>query len=110
MPRRARTAIGTAGALYDLIAPAKAKVLRPVGEFNLAGVLVRGKHVEHFLNGSKVLEFEMFSPEFKARIADSKFKVNPGFGEVTKGHILLQAHGADVWFRNIKLRQLTVNV
>lgn len=95
-----------AGALYDLIAPAKNKVLRPVGEWNQAGVLVRGNHVEHFLNGGKVLEFEMGSPEFKARIAESKFKVNPGFGEVKKGHVLLQAHGAEVWFRSIKIREL----
>ena len=96
----------TAGALYDLIGPVSTKTLRPVGEWNEAGVLVRGNHVEHYLNGAKVLEFEMGSPEFKARIADSKFKVNPGFGEVKKGHILLQAHGAEVWFRNIKVRVL----
>jgi Domain of Unknown Function (DUF1080) len=95
-----------AGGLYDLIAPAKTKVLHPVGEWNQAGVLVRGNHVEHFLNGGKVLEFEMGSPEFKARIAESKFKTNVGFGEVKKGHILLQAHGAEVWFRSIKIRRL----
>jgi len=95
-----------AGGLYDLIAPVKSKVLHPVGGWNQAGVLVRGNHVEHFLNGGKVLEFEMGSPEFKARIAESKFKVNPGFGEVKKGHVLLQAHGAEVWFRNIKIREL----
>jgi 3-keto-disaccharide hydrolase len=99
----------TAGGLYDLIAPVKNKTLHPVGEWNQAGVRVLGNHVEHFLNGGKVLEFEMFSPEFKARIADSKFKVNPGFGEVKKGHVLLQAHGAEVWFRNIKIRELKVN-
>ncbi len=96
----------TAGALYDLIAPARNKVLRPVGEWNVAGVKVQGHHVEHYLNGGKVLEFEMFSPDFKARIAESKFKVNPGFGEVKKGHILLQDHAAEVWFRNIKIRVL----
>jgi hypothetical protein len=95
-----------AGGLYDLIAPAKNKVLHPVGEWNQAGVLVRGNHVEHFLNGGKVVEFEMGSPDFKARIADSKFKANAGFGDVKKGHILLQAHGAEVWFRSIKLRVL----
>ena len=95
-----------AGGLYDLIAPAKNKVLHPVGEFNQAGVLVRGNHVEQFLNGGKTLEFEMGGPDFKARIAESKFKINPGFGEVKKGHILLQAHGAEVWFRDIKIRVL----
>jgi hypothetical protein len=95
-----------AGGLYDLIAPAKNKVLHPVGQWNDAGVLVRGNHVEHSLNGGKVLEFEMCSPEFKARIAESKFKSNPGFGDVKKGHVLLQAHGAEVWFRDIKIREL----
>src|SRR5262245_59659922 len=94
-----------AGGLYDLIAPVKNRVLHAVGDWNEAGVLVRGNHVEHFLNGGKVLEFEMGSPDFKARIAESKFKVNPGFGEVKKGHVLLQAHGAEVWFRNIKIRE-----
>ena len=94
----------SAGALYDLIAPARNKVLRPVGEWNQAGVVVRGNHVEQSLNGAKVLEFEMGSPDFKLRIAESKFKTNIGFGDVKKGHILLQAHGAEVWFRNIKVR------
>jgi hypothetical protein len=89
-----------------LIAPAKNRLVHPVGEWNLAGVVVRGTHVEHWLNGGKTLEFEIGSPDLKARIADSKFKVNPGFGEVRKGHVLLQAHGAEVWFRNIKLREL----
>ena len=96
----------TAGALYDLIAPVKSKVLRPVGDWNLAGVKVQGNHVEHYLNGGKILEFDMFSADLSARIANSKFKVNPGFGEVKKGHILLQDHAAEVWFRNIKLRAL----
>ena len=94
----------SAGALYDLIAPSKAKVVRPIGEWNQAGVLVRGNHVEHFLNGAKIVEFEMGSADLNARIAESKFKVNPGFGEVKKGHILLQAHGAEVWFRTLKIR------
>lgn len=94
----------SAGALYDLIAPSTNKVLHAVGEWNQAGVIVRGDHVEQSLNGAKVLEFEMGSADFKQRIAESKFKGNVGFGEVRKGHILLQAHGAEVWFRSIKIR------
>lgn len=97
-----------AGGLYDLIAPVATKVLHPVGQWNHTRVVVRAPHVEQWLNGGKVLEFEMGSPDFKARIAASKFRNTPGFGEVTKGHILLQAHGAEVWFRNIKIRPLTV--
>ena len=96
----------TAGALYDLIAP-KNKVLHPVGEWNQVRLIVQGNHVEHWLNGAKVVEFELGSPELKALIAESKYKNIPKFGEVRKGHILLQDHGDEVWFRNIKLRELS---
>jgi hypothetical protein len=94
-----------AAALYDLL-PAKNKVLRPVGEFNRARILVQGKHVEHWLNDVKVLEYELESDELRAAIAASKFKDVPGFGTKTKGPILLQDHGDEVWFRNIKIREL----
>jgi Domain of Unknown Function (DUF1080) len=95
----------TAGALYDLIAPQN-KVLRPVGQWNQVRLIVQGDHVEHWLNGSKVVEYELGSPRLKALIAESKYKNIPGFGEVRKGHILLQDHGHEVWFRNIKIRAL----
>ncbi|HKA23325.1 MAG TPA: DUF1080 domain-containing protein [Blastocatellia bacterium] len=96
----------TASALYDLIAP-KNKVLHAVGEWNQVRLIVHGNHVEHWLNGAKVVEYELGSPELKALIAESKYKTIPGFGEVRKGHILLQDHGHEVWFRNIKLRELS---
>jgi len=83
----------TAGALYDLIAPSGKKVLKPVGEFNEARLVVRGNHIEHWLNGVKVVEFERGSDALKAIIAKSKFKDTKGFGETAKGHILLQDHG-----------------
>lgn len=95
----------TASALYDLIAP-KNKVLRPVGEWNQVRLIIQGSRVEHWLNGAKVVEYELGSPRLKALIAESKYKDIPGFGEVRKGHILLQDHGNEVWFRNIKLREL----
>ena len=95
----------TASALYDLIAP-KNKVLHPVGKWNQVGLVIRGNNVEHWLNGAKVVEYELGSPKLKSLIAESKYKNIVGFGEVRKGHILLQDHGNEVWFRNIKLREL----
>ena len=95
----------TAGALYDLIPPTN-KVLKPVGQWNTVRLIVKNGHVEHWMNGAKILEFEIGSPEMKALIADSKYKVNPGFGEVRKGHLLLQDHNEEVWYRNLKVREL----
>lgn len=99
----------TLGALYDLIPPADDKQSNPVGEWNTARILVQGQHVEHWLNGRKVLAYERGSAAFRAAVAQSKFKNIPNFGEWPEGHILLQEHGDQIHFRNIKLRVLTVN-
>ena len=90
-------------AFYDVLPPAADKPLRPVGEWNESRVLVRGNHVEHWLNGRKVVEYELGSPELAAAIARSKFKDVPGFGQKIAGHILLQDHGDEVAFRSIKI-------
>jgi hypothetical protein len=95
----------TAGSLYDLIPAVKTKRLEPVGAWNHVRVLVDHGHVEHWLNGGKVLEFDLGGDDLQARIAASKFRVNPGFGEVRRGHVLLQGHTDDAWFRNIRIRE-----
>jgi hypothetical protein len=88
------------------VPPSKDKPLRPVGEWNQSRVLVQGNHVEHWLNGQKVLAYELGSPDLQAAIAKSKFKDVTGFGSKIDGHILLQDHGDEVWFRNIKILSL----
>ena len=95
----------SAGALYALIAP-KNKILKPVGEWNHARLLVQGNHVEHWLNGSKVVEYELGSQELKSLIADSKFNKMPGFAKEKTGHVCLQHHHDEVWYRNVKIRRL----
>ena len=94
-----------AGALYDLYAPAK-DVTRPVGAFNESRIVIRRGRVEHWLNGEKVVEYELGSPEFKAKVAASKFKAWPMFGTASRGHIALQNHGDEVAYRSIKIRPL----
>lgn len=93
-----------AGALYDLYAPS-ADVTKPVGEFNQSRLIVKGAHVEHWLNGQKVAAYELGSREFKAKVAASKFKAWP-FAASPTGHIALQNHGDDVWYKNLKVRAL----
>ena len=95
-----------ASALYDIMPPNEKKKLKPVGEFNQIRLVVKGNHIEHWLNGEKVLEYERGSEALKALIAKSKFKDQPLFGTFAKGHLLLQEHGDKVWYRNIKIREL----
>lgn len=96
----------TIGSLYDLIPAVATKQPNPIGEWNTARILSRGQHVEHWLNGRKILEYERGSAEFKAFVAASKYKDIPGFGDWADGHILLQDHGNTASFRNVKIREL----
>lgn len=97
--------ITSAGANYDLY-PAPRGVVHPAGEWNHARILVNGNHVEHWLNGVKLFEYELGSADWKARVAKAKFHEYPIFGTAPEGHIGLQDHGDHVEYRNIKIRVL----
>jgi hypothetical protein len=97
----------TAGALYDLVPPGPGKALRPVGTYNEGRIVFRDGHGEHWLNGVKVLEYDLASPAFDSVLALSKYVPVEGFADRRAGHIVLQDHGDDVWFRNIKIREFT---
>jgi hypothetical protein len=94
-----------AGALYDIIAPSPAKGLRPVGAWNSARIILRGDHGEHWLNGVKVIEFDLGTPRLDSLLAQSKYKPIPRFAERRRGHIILQDHGDEVYFRSLKVRE-----
>jgi hypothetical protein len=96
------TSAGSVFALYE--APRGA--VRPAGEWNTVRLLVNGNHVEHWLNGTKLLEYELGSEDWNRRRAASKFSTMPGFGAAAEGHIGLQDHGDKVEFRNIRIMVL----
>lgn len=102
-----RDEIHCAGALYDMIGVAKDKV-KPVGEWNQVKILVYKGLVEHWLNGEKVVEYHLWTPEWNEMVAKSKFpQYNPDWANVAQeGYIGLQDHGDDVWYRNIKIKKL----
>lgn len=93
----------SAGSNYALHAPEQ-NVVRPAGGYNQVRIIVKGAHVEHWLNGVKIVEYEIGSPDWEARVAASKFAAMPKYGRTRKGHIVLQDHGDKVWYRNIKIR------
>jgi Domain of Unknown Function (DUF1080) len=95
----------SAGSLFDLIAPSN-KTLRPVGEYNQARLVVKNGHVEHWLNGKKVLEYDLASDNLASLIAQSKFKNFHQFARMSEGHIALQFHGDNVWYRNVRVREI----
>lgn len=94
-----------AGSLYDLI-PAKPQNAHPYGEWNSVKIVADGSRIEHWQNGKKVVEYELWTPEWYEMLRTSKFTDHPEFGDMHSGHIGLQDHGNNVAFRNIKIKEL----
>ncbi|MCF6268954.1 MAG: DUF1080 domain-containing protein [Melioribacteraceae bacterium] len=89
--------------LYTII-ESNTKVLKPVGEYNTARIVLNKNHLEHWLNGTKVLEADIDTPEFDELFQKSKYKMHSDFTEHKDGHIVLQDHGFECWYRNIKIK------
>jgi len=96
-----------AGSLYDML-PALPQNAKPAGEWNTIVIRVKDGHVTHTQNGVKVVEYTLWTPEWREMVAKSKFKDWEGFknGPAKEGYIGLQDHGYDCWYRNIKIRKL----
>ena len=95
-----------AGSLYDLIPPNGAKKLMPAGQWNTSRIVFQGRHGEHWLNGAKIVEFYLGTPRMDSLLAKSKYHTIPGFADRRDGHIILQDHGDQVFYRDIKIREL----
>ncbi len=95
----------TAGANYDMHAPI-AQVSRPPGEWNRSRIVAKGAHVEHWLNGVKIVDYDLGSPDWLDRFQRSKYRNMTDYGKRNSGFIVLQDHGSRVWYRSIRIRKL----
>ena len=95
-----------AASLYDLIPPNENKRLMPVGQWNRSVVIVKGNHGEHWLNGAIVVRYDLRTARMDSVVAASKYKSIPGFADKREGHIVLQDHLDEVWYRSIKIREI----
>jgi len=101
-----KTRLTCAGAAYAIY-PSPPGHLKPVGEWNTARIVARGAHVEHWLNGFKLLEYELGSPDWQTKVKASKFVDWPNYGRAPRGHIAMQGdHEGALAFRNIRIREL----
>jgi hypothetical protein len=91
---------------YCVLPPDTSKAYREAGEWNFSRVVVKGNHVEHWLNGVNVLTYDLGSEAVKAGVATSKFAKEKGFGDKITGHIMLTYHHDEAWYRNVKIREL----
>jgi hypothetical protein len=97
----------TAAGLYDLIPPVANKPVKPVGEWNEGRIVFRGNHGEHWLNGVKTVEYDLGTARMDSLLAASKYAPIKDFAARRTGHIVLQDHNDSVWYRNIRIRELT---
>jgi hypothetical protein len=100
-----KSRLTSAGANYGLY-EAPSGIVKPAGQWNQARLIVNGRHVEHWLNGVRLLQYELYSPDWEMRVHESKFAPHPHYGRNAEGYIGLQDHGDRVAFRNIKIRVL----
>lgn len=101
-----RSRLSSAGALMSVY-PSPAGVVKPAGEWNAARLVVHGQHVEHWLNGTKVVDYELWSDDWKAKVAASKFRVWPNYGMAKRGYIAFQGdHSGELNLRNIRIREI----
>ncbi len=100
-----KSRLTAAGSMFGLY-PVPAGIVKPAGEWNAVRIVANGKHVEHWLNGQKVVETELGGPDWESRVKASKFARLPEFGRLPRGHIALQDHGDRVAYRNIRIKVL----
>ncbi|MBI5766353.1 MAG: DUF1080 domain-containing protein [Verrucomicrobia bacterium] len=93
-------------AAFYYVLPAHDRPLKPGGEWNTSRIVVKGNHVQHWLNGRNVLEFDLGSEAVKKGVAASKFAKQPGFGDKITGHVMLTYHQDECWYKNVKIREL----
>lgn len=86
--------------------PTSSRPTKPVGQYNVSKIIVKGAHREYWLNGVKVVEFDAWTDDWYKRKAAGKWKDATGYGMAKTGYICLQDHGSEMWFRNIKIRKL----
>lgn len=94
---------GSCGSLYELYEPNKQKELKPIGEWNTAKIIAHGPHIEHWMNGQKIVSADLDSEEWRKRLAQSKFSPHLDFARNNQGKIMLTDHGSQVWYRNLVL-------